>query len=60
MVSRQISRDEPVAKARVYKDGDTWTWTHLCPWEAGAVQGLSHLSQQAAFMYALAHVKRCL
>ncbi|MDP9611526.1 hypothetical protein JOF35_003803 [Streptomyces demainii] len=49
-----------MARARVYKDGGTWTWTHLCPWEAGAVHGLSYFSQRIAFMYALAHVKRCL
>lgn len=60
MVTSRIGRDQPVAKARVYKDGESWTWTHLCPWEAGAVYGLSYFSQKIAFMYALAHAKRCL
>ena len=54
------SRDRPVARARVYKDNDVWTWTHLCPLEAGAVYGLGYFSQKIAMMYALAHVKRCL
>lgn len=58
----EISRDTWLAaqkKARVYKEGPTWTWDHWCAWKNHDTYGYPHETQALAFVFAMDHMKRC-
>lgn len=49
-------------RVRVFKEGDHWTWEHLCPWfpASDPAHGYPHLTHKIALFYAWDHARRCL
>jgi hypothetical protein len=46
-------------RARVFKDGNCWTWEHQCSWKSCPTNGYPYSRQEDAMDYALMHARRC-
>ncbi|UQA91618.1 hypothetical protein [Streptomyces halobius] len=52
--------DVPWNKAKVFKEGEYWTWQHVCPRQSIPANGYPHMTHESAMAFAWQHVRNCL
>lgn len=54
-----LTHDLPMTRAKVYKQGQWWTWHHFCAWKQHETNGYPHDTMPNALVHALKHMENC-